>query len=100
MIRQADAPIDVGICGILIDFSIDFQCRGANIVPFHHSSIKSFPLSLCERNSCYRSYQRFRHINETNGSFSIVLTHKPRPHVASNKTRFVATAGAATTAIQ
>ena len=97
MIRQADAPIDVGICGTLIDYSIDFQCRGANLVPFHNSSIKSFPLSLCGLNSCYRSYQRFRHTNETNGSFSIVLTHKPRPHVTANKTRFVATA---TTAIQ
>jgi len=59
MIRQADAPIDVGICSTLIDYSIDFQCRGANIVPFHHSSIKSFPLSLCGLNSCYRNYQRF-----------------------------------------
>ena len=59
MTRPADAQIDVGICATLIDYSIDFQCHGTNLVPFHHSSINSFPLSLCGLNSCYRSYQRF-----------------------------------------
>ena len=39
-------------------------------------------------NSSYRSYQRFEHINEAKGSFSIVLTQKPSLHVAVNKGGF------------
>ena len=36
----------------------------------------------------FRSYQRFYHINEAKGSFSIVLTLKPRLHGAVNKGGF------------
>ena len=31
-------------------------------------------------NSCYCSYQRFWHMSEANGSFTIVLTHVPHLH--------------------
>ena len=44
--------------------------------------------SIFNDNSSYRSYQRFKHINEAKGSFSIVLTLKPRLHVAVNKGGF------------
>ena len=36
-------------------------------------------------NGSHRSYRRFKHINEAKESFLIVLTHKPRLHVAANK---------------
>ena len=34
------------------------------------------------RNGCYYSDQRFWHVNEAYGLFSIVLTHKPRLNAA------------------
>ena len=36
-------------------------------------------------NGCYYSYQRFWHVNEAYGSFSIVLTNKPRLNAARDK---------------
>ena len=36
----------------------------------------------CYSSSCYYSYQRFWHVNEAYGSFSIVFTHKPRLNAA------------------
>ena len=36
-------------------------------------------------NSCFYSYQRFSHMNEVNGSFSILLTRKPRLHASVKK---------------
>ena len=47
-------------------------------------------------NSSYRSYQRFEHANKATGSFSIVLTHKPRLHVTVNKGGFAGGATAIT----
>ena len=40
------------------------------------------------KNGSYYSHQRFRHINEANESFSIVMTHSPRLHAVSNKRSF------------
>ena len=48
-----------------------------------HASFKHFILLFC-----YHSYQRFCHTNEANGSFSNLLTHKPRLHAALSKWSF------------
>lgn len=51
-----------------------------------------FPLlsySMLDVNSCYYKFQRSRHVNEDNDSFSIVLTHPPNLHVAVNNRSFV-----------
>ena len=39
-------------------------------------------------NGSYCIYQRFHHIDEDNGSFGIVLTHKPRLHAVLHKRSF------------
>ena len=36
----------------------------------------------------YCIYQRFQHINEANGSFCVILTHKSRVHAVLNKRSF------------
>ena len=46
------------------------------------------PADRCHWNGCYHSYQRFRHVNETNVTFSIVLTHKPRLQTHLNNRSF------------
>ena len=43
---------------------------------------------LYNYNSCYCIYQWFWHINETDESSSIVLTHRPRLHAAVDKIGF------------
>lgn len=44
---------------------------------------------MLDVNSCYYKFQRSRHVNEGNDSFSIVLTHPPNLHVAVNNRSFV-----------
>jgi len=57
------------------------------IIDHYFRNLESIQVKL-EFNSSYCSYQRVQHINEPKGSFSIVLTLKPRLHVAVNKGGF------------
>ena len=89
--RPADAQIDTGICGTLTDYSIDFQFHAANFVPFHHFRI--IPLVRVFLCHCVGSVAVIAvtsgfDTNEANRSFSIVLTYKPRLHVAVNNRGF------------
>ena len=83
---------DERVIGTAISY-LKIQLRGSTLsritlVKVREVLIVSAPFNLTWLNSCCYSDQRFWHVNEACGSFSLVLTHKDTLHAAFNKRSF------------
>ena len=82
--RKRSALLNLSLCPLAC---VSFTMLGLGLI------IESFSINDGNGNyniinSSYRSYQRFSHINEANGSHSTLLTLKPCLHVAVSKEDF------------